>query len=275
MVAPLHPEDRLHVDGLHLLDGRPWSDSPWVDPLSLLGCYTSFAVDASGGVVDLDAHLARLRTDSTVLLGQALTDDVVRTAAADHVARVGAPTRLRVAVLAQTLPLQPQEVLALHLATSSRPLPPVSHAVWTVRTEQHVRTLPQVKAVAPYGQLHRKRQARLAGYDDVLLARGDDLLEGTSWGLAALTATSVVVPLRDVLPSLGAARVAAATGLPVERRAVRRDELAGLRLLLATTALTPATPVGQVDGQRVAVDAGLLARLQAACAQVPATPLHR
>ena len=268
MVAP------PSTSALHLLDGRPWSDSPWVDPLSLLGCYTSFAVDPTGSVVDLDAHLARLRADSVVLHGQCLPDDVVRRAAAHHARLVGAPTRLRLAVLARTPPLQPQQVLELHLATSSRPLAAPSGAIWRVQTVQHVRTLPAVKAVEPFSQLHHKRRARLAGVDDVLFARGEELLEGTSWGLAAVGHDSVVVPLEDVLPSLGAARLAAATGLPVEHRPVRRGELAGLRLLLATTALTPATAIGEVDGTRVPVDADLLAHLRSACAAAPAFPLR-
>ena len=266
MVAP------PSTSALHLLDGRPWSDSPWVDPLSVLGCYTSFAVELDG-VVDLDAHLARLRVDSVVLHGQCLPDDVVRRAAAHHVELVGAPTRLRLAVLARTPPLQPQQVRSLHVATSSRPLSAPPDGVLRVRTVEHVRTVPGVKAVEPFGQLHHKRQARLAGVDDSLFARGQDLLEGTSWALVAVGRTSVVMPREDVLPSLGAARVAAATGLPVERRPVRREELAGLRLLLASTALTPATAIGQVDATAVPVDAELLAHLRAACAAAPRTRL--
>lgn len=254
---------------LHLLDGRPWSASPWVDPLSMLGCYTSFAVSAGGAVVDLAAHLARLERDSALLLGRSVDPGQVRRLAAAHVAQVGTPTRLRIAVLAQTPPVQPQDIRSLHVATSSRPLPPADLRPWSVRTVEHVRVLAAVKGVDPYVQLHLKRQARLDGFDDALLARGDELLEGTTWGLAALTATAVVVPCADVLPSLGAQRVARVSGLPVQRRALRRDELADLRLLLATTALTPVTGVAAVDGAPVPYDAGLAASLREACAAVP------
>lgn len=254
---------------LHLLDGRAWSDSPWVDPLSLLGCYTSFAVEADGTVALLGEHLERLRRDSEVLLGEAVDVARVRELAVAHVERVGAPVRLRLAVLAQTPPVQPQDVRSLHVATSSRPLPPPSAAAWSVRTVQHVRTVATVKGVDPFASLHLKREARLAGFDDALLARGDDLLEGTSWGLLAITADEAVVPVDDVLPSLGARRVVAAAGLPVVHRPVRRDELAGLRLLLATTALSPVTPVAAVDGAAVPCDLELAASLRAACAGGP------
>ena len=142
-----------------------------------------------------------------------------------------------------------------------------------MRTLQHVRTLPQVKVLDPVSTLHHKRQARLAGDDDLLYARGDDLLEGTTWGLVAVTSDALVVPEADVLPSLGAVRVIAAAGLPAERRAVRRDELAGTRLLLATTALHPATAVGAVDGVAVPVDGDLRRALRAACAAQPGQPL--
>lgn len=247
---------------LHLLDGRPWHDSPWVDPLSLLGCYTSFVVDGAGEVVDLPGHLERLRRDSAVLLGREVDVEVVRRLAADHVARVGAPVRLRVAVLAQTPPLQPQDVRSLHVATSSRPVPPEPDRAWSVQTVQHVRTLPAVKTVDPYLQLHLKRQARLVGHDDALLCRGGALLEGTTWGLVALTATAAVAPQDDVLPSAGVARVLRAAGLPVERRALRRDELAGVRLLVASNAVVVVTAVGRVDEQDISVDLGLLAAVR-------------
>ena len=258
---------------LHLIDGEQWSRSGWLDPLSVLGCYTSFAVDAARAVVDLDGHLARLREDSDALHGRQLDDQVVLDAVRSHADRVPLPVRLRVAVLARTPSLQPQDVRSLHVATSSRPLTAPADRPWRVRTVQHVRTLPQVKALDPFSALHHKRQARLSGVDDLLYARGEDLLEGTTWGLAALTRTAVVVPVDDVLPSLGAARVAAVAGLPVEHRAVRRDELAGLRLLLATTALHPATPVAEVDGAPAPVEAALLAALQEACAALPGQPL--
>ena len=257
----------------HLLDGGPWPTGGWFDPLSVLGCYTSFAVDASGSVVDLDGHLARLRRDSTLLHGRSLGDAPVLDAVRRHLRGVELPVRLRVAVLAQTPSLQPQEVLGLHVATSSRPLTAPAERAWRVRTLQHVRTLPQVKAIDPFSTLHHKRQARLAGADDLVYARGDDLLEGTTWGLAAVTPTAVVVPEVDVLPSLGAVRVVAAAGLPVERRAVRRDELAGLRLLLATTALHPVTTIGAVDGAPVPVDVELWRSLREACAAQPGQPL--
>lgn len=262
------------AEAVHLLDGRPWPRGGWPDPLSFLACYTSFAVDGAGAVVDLTAHLARLRADSTALHDRCLPDDVVRTRVAHHAGVVAGPTRMRVAVLARTPALQPQDVSSLHVATSSRPLGRPGDRPWRVVTAQHVRTLPHVKAVEPFTQLLHKRQARLAGADDVLYARGDDLLEGTSWGLVALTGSAVVVPCEDVLASLGAARVVAAAGLPVQRRPVRRAELGGLRLLLATTALHPVTALGEVDGAPVPVDRELAAALRAACAAVPAEPLR-
>lgn len=258
----------------HLLDGRPWSDSPWVDPLALFGCYTAFAVEPGDVVVNLTGHLARLRHDSAVLFGSTVSDSAVRQAISHHVGLVGAPTRLRVSVLARTPPLQPQEVLSLHLATSSRPVAPSPDRPWRVRTVQHVRTAPTVKAVDPFAQLHHKRQARLAGVDDALFARGEDLLEGTTWGLVAFTDTTAIAPEADVLPSLGADRVLAAAGLPVERRPIRRAELPKLRLLIATTALHPVTVLSEVDGELLAVDLDLIDDLRTGCAATPTEPLR-
>jgi len=261
---------------LHLLDGRPWDHSPWVDPLSLLGCYTSFVVDGDAGVADLSAHLDRLVRDSVVLLGQAVDRDRVRRLAAEHVATVGTPVRLRVAVLAQTPPLQPQEVRSLHIATSSRPVPPQPGGPWSVQTVPHRRVRAQVKTVDPFVQLHLKREARLAGFDDALLTRGGDLLEGTTWGLVAVGPDSVIAPQRDVLPSLGVARLlraAGAIGLAVERRPLPAAELGGLRLLLAVSAVTAAVPVVRVDDVGVAIDVPLLEQLRAGAANVASEPL--
>lgn len=257
---------------LHLLDGRPWSDSPWVDPLSLLGCYTSFAVEPDGTAARLADHLVRLEVDSAVLFGRSVLRQDVLHAAAVHVARSGTPVRLRVAVVGRTPPLQPQDVLSLHVATSSRPVAPAPEVTWRVRTLQQVRRLPEVKAVDPY-LLVLRQQARWAGFDDALLARGDDLLEGTTWGLVAFTASSVVVPTQDVLRSTGALRVVEAAGLPVEHRPVRRAELASLRLLVGTNAVVPVTAVSAVDGRAVPVDRALLRELRAVCATAPRSPL--
>lgn len=257
---------------LHLLDGRPWADSPWVDPLSVLGCYTSFLVDAAGAVLDLAAHLERLRRDSAILLGQAVDVEVVRRRAVEHVAAVGAPVRLRIAVLARTPPLQPQDVRSLHVATSSRPVGIAPDRPWQVQTVQHVRAAPAVKAVDPFVGLHLKRQARLAGYDDAVLCRGAVLLEGTTWGLLAVLGSTAVAADQEVLPSIGVARLLTATGLratgltgtglTVERRPLRRTELDRVRLLVASTAVAVATPIDRVDGQAVAVDLDLLAELR-------------
>ena len=250
------------VAALHLLDGQPWSQSPWVDPLSLLGCYTSFVVDSGGGVADLNAHLDRLERDTAVLLGSAVDRALVVRRAVEHVAVAGGgPVRLRVAVLAQTPPLQPQDVRSLHVATSSRPVPHAPTGPWTVLTSPHVRALPAVKSVDPFLQLHLKRQARLAGADDALLARGEDLLEGTTWGLVAVGPHGVVAPEQDVLPSLGVARVLARAqrlGFAVERRPVRTAELAGLGLLLTVNAVLTPVALARVDEQVVDVDIGLL-----------------
>ncbi|MBC7373595.1 MAG: aminotransferase class IV [Frankiales bacterium] len=256
---------------LQLLDGEPWSRSGWVDPLSLLGCYTSFAVDAAGAVVDFAAHLDRLHRDSALLLGVAPDLQGVRRLAAAHLAQVGGgPVRMRIAVLAQTPPVQPQEVMALHVATTTRPLVLAPETPWRVRTVEHLRTLPQVKAVDPFAQLHLKREARLAGFDDALLARGEELLEGTSWASIAVLAGAVVLPGPDALASIGGERVAKAAGLPIERRPLRRHELDDVRLLLASTAITPVTAIEQVDGRAVRVDAELIAALRRACADQPA-----
>ncbi len=255
---------------LQLLDGKAWSASTWVDPLSLLGCYTSFAVDAAGAVVELTAHLDRLQRDSALLLGVAPDPERVRRLAAAHLAQVGdGPVRMRIAVLAQTPPVQPQKVIALHVATTTRPLLPPADVAWRVRTVEHRRTLPQVKAVDPFAQLHLKREARRAGFDDALLVRGAELLEGTSWASIAVLDSAVVLPGPDALPSIGGGRVAAAAGLPIERRPLQRAELADLRLLLASTAITPVTAIETVDGRAVSLDVGLLAALRRACADQP------
>lgn len=257
---------------LHLLDGAPWADSPWVDPLSLLGCYTSFVVEPDGRVADLTEHLGRLARDSALLLGQAVQPDHVRRLAAAHVAAVGTPVRLRVAVLAQTPPLQPQDVRSLHVATSSRPVVPAPEGAWSVQTVPYRRLRPEVKGVDPFLQLHLKREARRAGFDDALLTRDGALLEGTTWGLLAVGPGGVIAPERDVLPSLGVARLlraAGALGLAVERRPLHRDELAGLRLLLGVSAVTPAVPIARVDGVGVSTDPALLTGLRAGA--VPGT----
>jgi branched-subunit amino acid aminotransferase/4-amino-4-deoxychorismate lyase len=70
----------------------------------------------------------------------------------------------------------------------------------TVQSITYKRDLPQVKHVALFGTLQRRRQAQLNGFDDALFM--DDMSfisEGPTWNVGFFDGTRVIWPNADVL----------------------------------------------------------------------------
>jgi len=114
-----------------------------------------------------------------------------------------------------------------------------------VQTCPHRRALPEVKHLGLTPELAVRRAARLAGYDDALLAEDGRVTEGPTWALVLVLDGRAVAPVGG-LPSTTVALLARAGG--VEHRPVTVDEARRAEAALALNAGWGVREVAAIDG---------------------------
>ena len=136
------------------------------------GHFTSMQV-RDHRVRGLDLHLVRLRQGSLDLFGRAADDDRVRRYLRQAIRSGPGDVSLQVNVFSSDgeavqagRPVDPDTLV--------RTGPPVAAETTPVRarTARHERFLPHIKNVATMDLVHHRRQAKLAGFDDVVFVDG-------------------------------------------------------------------------------------------------------
>lgn len=246
------------------------------------GVFTSF-VAVDGSVLDWAEHLRRLSFGTRTLWGEYVSAELVQEALAQHLversARAPGPATVRITLYpAQLSMATPAAASGCRVLISSRAFdfPVAAQRDFRVGTANFRRDLPEVKSTATLGQIRLRREAQLAGYDDVLFRQGDEVLEGSTWAVVCWLGSEVVTPRQDVLASVSAGslgRVARSFGREFQVRPVRMAELFDAELVLACSVNNPARSIGSIDGAPVAQDTDLLARIAAAYAELPRTAI--
>ncbi|MFG2820540.1 aminotransferase class IV [Kitasatospora sp. NPDC048365] len=253
------------------LDGRP------VDPAELqvlaltnYGHFTTVRVE-DGRVRGLALHLERLTADCRALFGTEPDLDRVRA----YVRRVlpGAGTvNVRVTLFDPALdlgtiggPAHPRVLV------TTRPAGPLAAGPVRVRTVPYVRDLPQVKGVGLYGALRHRREALLAGFDDVLFTDpAGRLTEGGTWNLGLVRDGRVVWPRGEILVGTTMRLLQRADeGWSAED--VRSAD--GFEAAFATNAAVGVRVVSAVDGRPLAGEHPVVERLRAAYRELPGEPV--
>lgn len=238
--------------GITEINGRPAT----ADDLSDLafagyGHFTSMQI-RDYRVRGLDLHLERLRQSSIELFGQEVGDERVR-AYLRHVVRPG-PGDLSVqinvfssdgdATLAGR-PVQPDVLI--------RTGPPVEVEGAPIRatTARFERFLPHIKNVATMGLTSHWREAKRAGFDDVLFVDGEGFIaEGSIWNVVFLDGDGLVWPDAPALPGITMQLVQAGLPrlhLPFQARPVHVSELSSFQAAALMNSWTPAQPLSSVD----------------------------
>ncbi|MCF2531816.1 aminotransferase class IV family protein [Yinghuangia soli] len=251
------------------LDGVPAT----VDQIAALGLvnyghFTSMRVD-DGRVRGLALHLERLRRDCGVVFGAELDTDRVLELVRRAVDGRGGTFVVRVTVYDPALPLanpgadaRPR-ILVTHRAIAAHDLPPLR-----VKSVEYRRDLPAVKHVGLFAQLHARRTAQAAGFDDALFVSGGEVSEGGTWNVGFVDGSGVVWPSAEQL--VGVTRQLLDEAHPGARTApVRVSELGGMQAAFATNTSIGVRPIAAIDG--VAFDAAhpALATLAKAYADTP------
>jgi branched-subunit amino acid aminotransferase/4-amino-4-deoxychorismate lyase len=237
------------------------------------GHFTSMQV-REGRVRGLDLHLRRLADANPRLFGTALDTGTVRAYLRHAVATAGVPAAsVRVTVFARdfdrtrpAVPVAPDVLVTVGTASE-----PGTHPL-RVRTVRYQRPLPEIKHAGTFAPLHHTREARLAGFDDVLfLDRTGHVSEGSVWNVGFLEGDTLVWPEAPVLPGTSMRLLQGAVerrGIATVTRKVRPDELAGFRLTFTANSGAVGRPIGAVDGTELPADPELAAVLAEAYATI-------
>ncbi|MEU8180772.1 aminotransferase class IV [Micromonospora sp. NPDC049047] len=211
------------------------------------GHFTSMQVRGAAAP-GLSLHLRRLREASAVLFPEAVpaSDDQIRTFV-DRALRDRDDASVQVTVLPNPTRWPHTDIMV----SVDEPVDGAAGPPLRVRTVQYERELAQLKHRATLGLTFHRRQARQAGFDDVLfVGRDGDLLEGSVWNIACWDGTQVVwtegprlAGITMQLLRLGLRRL----GVPEVTRKTTRESLSEMTAAVATNSHCAAQPIAAVD----------------------------
>ncbi|WP_030056030.1 MULTISPECIES: aminotransferase class IV [Streptomyces] len=257
------------------IDGAP-ADPARLAALGLLnyGHFTTLRAEA-GRVRGLTLHLDRLVRDCRTLFAAELDRAAVRERIRAVLPADGAPVTVRVTVYDPALGLErPGAPAAPVLLVTTRPAAAAEPAPLRVRTVAYRRELPQVKHVGLFGLVHHRRQAQLAGWDDVLLVgEGGRVTEGATWNVGFLDEDELVWPDGPSLPGVTEALLSGAYQGPQSREPLPATGLDRFTAAFAVNAGIGVRPLAAVDGTALDPAHPALAELRAAYLGIAAEPL--
>ena len=230
--------------------------------LSNYGHFTSMrALD--GAVRGLALHMERLRRDSATLFGAEVDLDVVReqcrARAVDSREQV-----LRVSVFGDGFDFShPGDQVKPVPVVTSRPAAELPAPPLRTRTDRYVRDLPAVKHAGLFGTVYARRQAQLAGFDDVLLVDDDDqVYEAATSNLVFVAGAEVIWPIGESLP--GVTMTLIRQRIPGTMAYVPRSEVGRFDAAFATNANAGVRAITQIDDATYRDDHPMLAQLREA-----------
>ncbi|MFY1694178.1 aminotransferase class IV family protein [Solwaraspora sp. WMMA2101] len=256
-----------------ILNGKPVD----LDHLKILGLtnyghFTSMRVDA-GRVRGLSLHLDRLTADCRALFGVDLDQDEVRGYVRQVVDGCAEPTVARVTVFDPDLDLghpasaaHPQVLVTTRTVSSTPPPPLVLTARW------YERDVPPVKHLGLFATMFHRRQAQLAGFDDVLFVdREGFICEGATWNLGLVAGDDIVWPQAPVLPGVTMALIKQVRA--GHERRVNVTELDRYTAAFATNATVGVRSVIAVDATRWTGTIPLVEQIGREYSAIPGEPL--
>lgn len=245
--------------------------APRIDELAVLaqinyGHFTSMQV-RDCRVRGLALHLRRLADATQDLFGSRLDIEQVRCWMRQVLD--DDPVSLRITVFSQALdraflerPVPADVLIATGPVRASRTEP---LRLQSIRRE---RVLPRVKHVGTFGLFHDWRQARLAGFDDVVFTteRGE-ISEGSIWNIGFWDGQRVIWPSAPALPGITLQLLDAglhAMGIETVVRPVFVDRLDGIRCAFTINSGSVGPMIKSIDTRPFDVDDSLLPTLMAA-----------
>jgi branched-subunit amino acid aminotransferase/4-amino-4-deoxychorismate lyase len=221
-------------------------------------------------------HLQRLASATRELFGSELDPERVRA----HVRNMltDQPATVRITVFSRLFdrkrPESPVEVDIL--VAVGAPATPSSAPV-RLRSFTHDRVLARIKHVGTFDLWHRRREARLAGFDDALFCtREGEVSEGSTWNIGFWDGARVTWPSAPALAGVTRQLLSvglAEAGIESASVPVRLDELDRFRSAFIVNTGSVGPRVACIDEHAFELDAELPQRLRSAYLSQPLEPI--
>ncbi|GAA2468264.1 aminotransferase class IV family protein [Streptomyces macrosporus] len=214
--------------------------------LTNYGHFTSMRVE-QGRVRGLSLHLDRLVRDCRAVFDTRLDPDRVR----EHIRRTApldGTSVVRVTVFDPALgPGHIDRDAHPHVLVTTSPAGAAPATPLRVRSVAYTRDMPEVKNVGLFGSLRHRREARRAGFDDVLFVDGRGrVCEGGTWNIGFVKGDRVVWPEADCLVGV-TMRLLQRLHEDSVTAPVTLADAAGFDAAFATNAVVGVRPVGALD----------------------------
>ncbi|MFD8386179.1 aminotransferase class IV family protein [Streptomyces sp. NPDC059679] len=237
--------------------------------LTNYGHFTSIRVEDQH-VRGLSLHMDRLVRDCRALFNAELDPQRIRDFTRKAVGDKPGSFVVRVTVFDPALEMghpgvsAEPHILVTTRAAAGTPLPPMR-----VKSLSYRRDLPAVKHVGLFGQIKMRRDAQLAGFDDVLFTEGSGLIsEGGTWNCGFFDGERVIWPQADVLPGVTMRLLQQAHERTITAP-VTLDDLPRMEAAFATNAGIGVRAITAVDATELATEHPIIETLRQAYADVP------
>ncbi len=238
--------------------------APRIDALAFLaqvnyGHFTSMQVRGRC-VRGLALHLQRLANATQDLFGSELDIEQVRRWMRQILDED--PVSLRVTVFSQSLDRAFLECpVPADVLIASSPARVVRTEPLRLKSARHERVLPQIKHVGTFGLFHEWRQARLAGFDDVVFTSAEgEISEGSIWNIGFWDGQRVIWPSAPALPGITLQLLDCglrALGIETVIRPVFHDQMDGFRCAFTMNSGSVGPMIASIDSQHFEVDVDL------------------
>ena len=241
-------------------------------PLAMtnLGHFTSMRVEPDRSVRGFALHLDRLARDCRITFDAELDRDLVRDRVRNAIDSATAPMTLRVTIYDPNLtlgtigaPAHPRVLVTTTPVAATVPAP------LRVKTYPFTRDVPGVKHIGLWSQMHRRRQARLDGYDDALFVEPDNTVsEGATWTAGFVDADGRVIwPDAPVLISTTVQLLERVHN--TRTAVVKVDDLPHMQAAFASNISSPVRPIVQIDDHKYPHEHPILDTLRQAYESIP------
>ncbi|MCW8383959.1 aminotransferase class IV family protein [Streptomyces justiciae] len=253
------------------LNGHPATlDDVQALALTNFGHFTSMRVD-DGVVRGLTLHMERLVRDCRTVFGEELDPERVLGYVRQAVAGRGGSFVARVTVYDPALSMaHPGAKATPNILVTAREAAPFPAPPMTVQAYTFTRDTAEVKHIGLFGQLLRRKQAELDGFDDALFAdETGRISEGGTWNVGFVDQVGTVIwPEGEVLPGV-TMRLLQQVHPSFVTRPVNLAELPHMRAAFATNTSIGVRTITAVGEIGLASEDPVLEELRKAYADIP------